>query len=111
MTATDKDGNAKTLVKQSAGNGSGDDFKAFTTFSSSTDTDAKNGVVKIAGTTYIYDGGETVYVIDADDNVSEGTVESLSLGTNAADYAAVYVKKVSNNTTANEIEVMYIVMK
>ena len=111
VTATDKDGNAKTLVKQSAGNGSGDDFKAVTTFTSSTDTDAKNGVVKIAGITYIYDGGETVYVIDADSNVSEGTVESLSLGTNAADYAAVYVKKVSNNTTANEIEVMYIVMK
>jgi len=111
VTATDKDGNAKTLVKQNAGNGSGDDFKAVTTFTSSTDTDAKNGVVKIADITYIYDGGETVYVIDADGNVSEGTVESLSLGTNAADYAAVYVKKVSNNTTANEIEVMYIVMK
>ena len=109
VTATDKDGNAKTLVKQNAGTGSGDDFKAVTTFTSS--TDAKNGVVKIAGTTYIYDGGETVYVIDADGNVSEGTVESLSLGTNAADYAAVYVKKVSNNTTANEIEVMFIVMK
>ena len=109
MTATDKDGNAKTLVKQNAGTGSGDDFRAVTTFTNS--TDAKNGVVKIADTTYIYDGGETVYVIDADSNVSEGTVESLSLGTNTADYAAVYVKKVSNNTTANEIEVMYIVMK
>ena len=109
VTATDKDGNAKTLVKQNAGTGSGDDFKAVTTFTGS--TDAKNGVVKIADTTYIYDGGETVYVIDADGNVSEGTVESLSLGTNAADYAAVYVKKVSNNTTANEIEVMFIVMK
>ena len=109
VTATDKDGNAKTLVLQTSAADNGDDFTKVTSFTNS--ADAKNGVVKIAGTTYIYDGGETVYVIDADGNVSEGTVESLSLGTNAADYAAVYVKKVSNNTTANEIEVMYIVMK
>ena len=82
ITATDKDGNAKTLVKQATAAGSGDDFYAYTSFGSS--ADAKNGVVVIAGTTYIYDGGETVYVIDADSNVSEGTVESLSLGTTAA---------------------------
>ena len=108
MTATDKDGNAKTLVKQNAASGSGDDFKKVESFSGS--TDAKNGVVKIVDTTYIYDGDETVYVID-DDTVSTATVESLSLGTNAADYAAVYVKKVSDNSTANEIEAMFIVMK
>ena len=109
VTTVNNDGVATGIKKQATAAGSGDDFYAYTTLTSS--QDAKDGVVVIAGTTYVYDGSETVYVIDADGNVTEGTVDGLDIGTNTADYKAIYVKEVDNTTTAKEINTIYVVMK
>ncbi|WP_158098648.1 S-layer homology domain-containing protein [Flavonifractor sp. An112] len=109
VTAVNDDNVATSIVKQATAAGSGDDFYAYTTLTGS--KDAKDGVVVINNTTYTYDGSETVYVIDADGNVTEGTVDGLDIGTNTADYKAIYVKEVDNTTTAKEINTIYVVMK
>ncbi len=108
---TTVDGDVATvLVEQSTGNfANNDDYKKFTTLSDS--ADAKDGVVVINNTTYTYEGKETVYVIDADGEVSEGSVSALDIATNAADYKEIYVKEVDNSSAANEIDTVYVILK
>ena len=111
VTNVNEDGVATAVVAQVDGDfASNDDYKAFASLTQADCTDAADGVVEINNVTYTYDGSETVYIVDEDGDVMEGEVDDLALNTNTSDYKAIFVKEVDNNTSANEIDTMYVVL-
>ena len=106
VKAVNSDGAATRLEKLGGGNYKSTDYVAYTDFTAY--GDAKNGVLQLSATdTYTYDGSETVYVIDADGNVADGTADSIKA--KDGDIKAIYVKVTDSGKIA--LKTVYVIEK
>ena len=106
VKAVNSDGAATRLEKLGGGNYKSTDYVAYTDFTAY--GDAKNGVLQLSATdTYTYDGSETVYVIDADGNVADGTADSINA--KDGDIKAIYVKVTDSGKIA--LKTVYVIEK
>ena len=109
VKAVNSDGAATRLEKLGGGAYKSTDFVKYDTSANGfAYGEAKNGVLQLSATdTYTYDGSETVYVIDADGNVADGTADSINA--KDGDIKAIYVKVTDSGKIA--LKTVYVIEK
>ena len=109
VKAVNSDGAATSLEKLGGGAYKSTDFVKYDTSANNfAYGEAKNGVLQLSATdTYTYDGSETVYVIDADGNVADGTADSINA--KDGDIKAIYVKVTDSGKIA--LKTVYVIEK